>query len=99
MYHEYYNRTPERLALAKQAIDRALSLQPDLPAGHFALGVYYFRGLLDFDRALEQFDLVLQKQPDNTEGHRLLGGLRRRQGDFENDLQHTARLRAGGGDF
>jgi TolB-like protein len=91
MYHEYYDRTPERLALAKQAIDRALSLQPDLPAGHFALGVYYFRGLLDFDRALEQFDLVLQKQPDNTEGHRLLGGLRRRQGDFEKALAEQER--------
>ncbi len=44
MYWDYYDRTEERLAMAKKAVDRALQLEPDSPEAHFALGHYYYHG-------------------------------------------------------
>jgi TolB-like protein len=43
---------PERLRLARAAIDRAFELDPELPDKHVALGYYYYWGYLDYDRAL-----------------------------------------------
>jgi len=53
MYWRYYDRSEERLAMAKQAVDKALELDPDLPEAHLALGHYYYQAHLDYERALE----------------------------------------------
>lgn len=55
MYWHYYDRTGERLGMAKKAVDRALQLAPDSPETHFALGHYYYHCQSDWDRALEEF--------------------------------------------
>jgi len=88
MYWQYHDHSEERLALAKQAVDKALELNPDLPEVHLALGHYYYHGHLDYDRALEQFDIALKSQPNNGDLLLFTGFVQRRQGKFEQALTH-----------
>jgi len=86
MYWFYYDRNDARLALGKQAVDRALELNPDLPEAHLALGQYYYHGHLDYDRALEQFAIGRKIQPNNSGLLSYIGYVQRRQGKFEQAL-------------
>ncbi len=86
LYWLYYDRTEERLAMAKQAVEKALQLNPDLPEAHMALGHYYYHGHLDYNRALEQFAIVRKSQPNNSEILAWIGFVQRRQGKFEQAL-------------
>lgn len=90
MYSDYYDRTRDRLALAKSAVDTALRLQPDLPEAHLALGIYYY-SVLDFDRAMEQFRIVRRDRPDDSDLLSSIAGLLRRQGDFASALKDFIR--------
>ncbi len=78
-----YDHTPERLAKAKSALDRALLLDPDHPEVHWAYGYYYYYGFLDYSPALEHFTLALQKQPNNSDIIAAIGYVQRRQGQWE----------------
>jgi len=66
-YYYYTDHTPERLAMAKSALDRAMALDPDQPAVHQAYGLYYYWGFRDYETALEHFNLALQNQPNNSD--------------------------------
>jgi serine/threonine-protein kinase len=83
MYWMFYDRSEERLALAKQAVDKAFQLNPELPEAHLALGHYYYHGHLDYDRALEQFAIARKSQPNSSELMSFTGFVQRRQGKFE----------------
>jgi serine/threonine-protein kinase len=86
MYQFGHDRSEERLAMAKEAVDKAFQLNPDLPEGHLALGFYYYWGRRDYDNALEQFEIARKSQPNDSE---LLSGtayVQRRQGKFEQAL-------------
>jgi eukaryotic-like serine/threonine-protein kinase len=80
-YH--YDRTEHRLVLAREAAGRALALQPDLPEAHVALGEFYYRCLLDYDRAVEELTLAQKASPNDTRILFTLGSVRRRQGRME----------------
>ncbi len=45
----HYDRTQERLAMARKAVDQALSIDPDLREAHEALGWYHYWGEQDYD--------------------------------------------------
>ena len=47
--------TPARLAAAKDALDHAIALDPNLPETHLALGYYRYYGQRDFTGALAEF--------------------------------------------
>jgi serine/threonine-protein kinase len=84
MYWFYLDdRTDERLNKAKEAVDKALKLKPDLPEAHLALGYYYYWGSRDYDRALEQFAIAEKGQPNNSDLISAIGFVQRRQGKFE----------------
>jgi serine/threonine-protein kinase len=83
MYWLYYDHTEERLTLAKDALDKVLELAPDLLEAHLALGHYYYHGLMDYDRAIEQFEIARKRQPNNSEVMTFIGYVQRRQGKFE----------------
>jgi serine/threonine protein kinase/tetratricopeptide (TPR) repeat protein len=85
MYWYYYDRSNVRLAETKQAADKALELNPQLPEAHMALGMYFYHGHLDYDCALEQFEYVRKIQP-NTNLFHGTGLIQRRQGKFEQAL-------------
>jgi tetratricopeptide (TPR) repeat protein len=91
MFWYYYDRTEQRLAMAKKAVDRALQLAPDSPETHFALGHYYYHGQSDWDRALEEFAIVRKSQPNNSDLLSFIGYVKRRQGKFEEALANIKR--------
>jgi serine/threonine protein kinase/tetratricopeptide (TPR) repeat protein len=86
MYWYYYDRSEKRLAMAKETVDKALELNPELPEAHLALGHYYYHGHLDYDRALEQFAIARKSQPNNSDVLSFIGFVQRRQGRFEQAL-------------
>ena len=86
MYWFYYDHTPERLEMAKKAVDRALQIDSGLPEAHLALGRYYYYGHMDYERALEQSAIVRKSQPNNSDLLSFIGYVQRRQGQFEEAL-------------
>jgi len=83
MYWFYHDRSEERVAMAKQAVDKALQLEPELPEAHLALGFYFYWGHRDYDNALEQFEIARKSQPNNSALLSGTGYVQRRQGKFE----------------
>ncbi len=71
------------LEQAKQAIDRAVALDPDLPVTQLALGFYYYWGLRDYESALEHLYRVRRLEPSNSLASIAIGFIRRRQGRWE----------------
>ncbi len=80
IYMFYWDRSPQRLALAKRAVDRALELDPGLPEAHHSLASYYFLGQLDYERALREFAVVEASRPSDAHVFLAEGVLRMRQG-------------------
>ena len=80
MWWTFWDPTQERLAMAKEAVDEALRLDPDLPEAHGALGWYHYHGYLDYDRALAEFAIAQKSQPNNSDLFSGIGSVQRRQG-------------------
>jgi len=94
MYWFHYDRSEEReerLALAKQTVDKAFQLNPGLPETHVALGFYHYWGHLEYDHALEQFAIARKSQPNNSSLLSGIGWVQRRQGKFEQALANLKR--------
>jgi serine/threonine-protein kinase len=80
------DRTEQRLKMAKQAVDRAFQLKPDLTEGHMALGWYYYR-CRDYDQALREFNIAQRYLRGDWEILMGISSVRRRQGYFEESLK------------
>ncbi len=89
-----YGRTPDRLELAQRAAEQALRLQPGLPEGHLALGYVHYWGRLDYEPALREFGLVLERQPNNAEAVSAIGYVQRRQGKWKDAIATLRRAAA-----
>jgi serine/threonine-protein kinase len=79
----HYDRTPERVGLAKAAVDRALALEPDSPDVRLALGYSHYFLHLDYDRALAEFRVALKARPNDSDVISGMGFVFRRQGKFQ----------------
>jgi eukaryotic-like serine/threonine-protein kinase len=86
-----YDRTVQRVSLAKAAADRALQLRPDLPDAHIALGYFYYWCHLDFDRALHEFEVAQGMMPNDSRISVGFGLVLRRQGKMEQAIAHMTR--------
>jgi serine/threonine-protein kinase len=75
-------RTYERLARARQAVDIALQLDPDLPEAHMAMGLYYYWGHLDYERALSHLLVSQAGLSGQADGFWPIATVLRRQGEF-----------------
>jgi len=83
MYWFYWDRSEERRAKAEDTVKKAFELDPDLPEVRLALGHYYYQGELNYERALEEFEVALKGQPNNSEILAFIAFVHRRQGNFE----------------
>ncbi|MHC4430998.1 MAG: tetratricopeptide repeat protein, partial [Planctomycetota bacterium] len=83
MYWFYWDRSKERRAKAEDAVKKAFELDPDLPEVRLARGHYYYQAELDYDRALEEFEVALKGQPNNSEILAFIAFVHRRKGHFE----------------
>ncbi len=90
-YRSFIDPTEERRVRYRTAVDRALELQPDLPEAHLALGLYHYSGPnQDHERALEEFELVAQRQPNNALARELIATLQAARGEWDEALENAA---------
>ncbi len=87
MYHFGFDRTEERVSMAKEAVDRALELQPDLSRAHLALGNYYYYCLKDYGKALETLSIAEKGLPNSHGILKTTAFIRRRQGEFREAIR------------
>jgi serine/threonine-protein kinase len=84
---QYYwsgvDSSPARLAAAKDAFDRAVALDPNLPEVHLALGYYRYYGQRDFTGALAEFQRAEEGLPNNVDVSRAIGLINRRLGHWD----------------
>jgi serine/threonine-protein kinase len=66
------------LVAAKDALDHAIALDPNLPETHLALGYYRYYAARDFSGALAEFQLAEKSLPNNVEVLRAIGLIQRR---------------------
>ncbi len=83
LYWWHFDRTEERLDKARKAIDAAFNLDPDFADAHHAMGLYYYNGFLDYDKALEHFEKALDSNPNNAECILYIASVYRRMGNWE----------------
>jgi TolB-like protein len=58
--------TAAELEEIKSLIDRALTLAPNSPEAHLALGLFFYYGHRQYENALAEFNRTLQLQPNNA---------------------------------
>jgi TolB-like protein/Tfp pilus assembly protein PilF len=83
-----YDPTAARLADAKRALDNAMKLQPDLGEAWFALGLYRYRALNDYQGALKAFEEAIERGVNRAMSLEFSGYVKRRQGKWEEALAH-----------
>jgi tetratricopeptide (TPR) repeat protein len=83
MYWFHFDHSEERATKSKEAADKAIQLGSDVPEAHLALGIYYYSCRLDYDHALEQLSIALEKQPRNSDALRYIAYVKRRQGKLD----------------
>jgi TolB-like protein/Tfp pilus assembly protein PilF len=91
MYWFYLDRSQERLIRAKEAVERAVELRPDLAETHTALGMYFYQGLLDYPRALSEFGTALKIQPNTSDVLLGIGAVLRRQGHWADSAEQLSK--------
>jgi serine/threonine-protein kinase len=85
------DRTPERLAKARSAVDSALGLAPHLPEAHLALGQIHYWGELDYQQALREFRIAQAGDPGNGDLAWARGLVERRLGQWDQAIADLRR--------
>src|SRR5438874_1777060 len=94
-YWSGFDPSPARLAAAKDAVDRAFALNPNLPETHLALGYYRFYGQRDFSGALAEFQRAEEGLPNNVDVVKAIALIQRRIGHWDETiagLRHAVEL-------
>jgi len=82
MYWNAYDRTEERRALARQALERAEALDPDDPEVLIARGYYRYWGSRDYPAASIAFGQALRARPGDARVHEARAYVLRRSGSW-----------------
>jgi eukaryotic-like serine/threonine-protein kinase len=89
LYWYNHDATPRRLALAKQAAERAFRL--DSAEGQRALGAYYYWGRVDWNRALDHLLAAEKTRRADWETTAIIGFIYRRRGEWQRTLEYLHR--------
>ncbi len=81
------HRTTHRLEQSKEALNKALLLQPNNPIIHSAKGNYYWI-THDFEKSLREFELALKYQPNNSEILSYIGSILFQMGIYEKGIEY-----------
>jgi TolB-like protein/Flp pilus assembly protein TadD len=81
IYHSF-EPTPARREKARLNADESLRLQANLPEGHLALGLSYYYGDRDYERALAELEIAKRDLPNQAEAYLSIGAIQRRQGKW-----------------
>jgi tetratricopeptide (TPR) repeat protein len=85
---QYSDASATRRDSARNALEKALRLQPDLLEAQLAEGYYNYRVVHDYDRALEILQRVHSNWPNNPEVPRALALVARRQARWDESLTY-----------
>jgi serine/threonine-protein kinase len=91
MFHFPYDRSPQRLASANAAAQRAHDIDPTLPEGHRARGYYYYWGQRNYELALSEFSLAAHARPNDPQIFTSIGLVLRRQGRWQEAIDAQQR--------
>jgi len=89
--YELMGNTPERLALAKSALDSAFRLRPGSGEAHLALAWHLFWGYSDYDHARAELALAQQSLPNNPQVYELAGSMDRSQRRWPDAIHNLER--------
>ncbi|MBA2430519.1 MAG: tetratricopeptide repeat protein [Chthoniobacterales bacterium] len=81
-----FDRTPQRLGRAKEALDQAQRLATNSGDTNFALGLYRYRGLADYDGALAAFEKAREHSSNRVAATEFSAYVKRRQGKWDESL-------------
>lgn len=90
IYHSF-DMSEERNRKARLLAEQALSLDPNLPEAHIALGYCYYYGEGDYARALSEFEKAKDTLPNDSEALLALGAIQRRQGKWDESTSNLKR--------
>lgn len=93
MYRNF-DRTPPRIAKARNFARRAIELQPDLPEAHLAVGYCNYYGDQNYDAAAHEFEIARRGLPNDTEVLLAVGAIQRRQGRWADSTANLERAAA-----
>jgi TolB-like protein len=79
----FTDQSDENRAATLAAAEKALELDPGLSEGHYAMGKYYYHGLLDYDRALAELALAEEGMAGNADFLGTRAAVFRRSGNIE----------------
>jgi len=91
MYWLQYDHNQERVVRAKEVAERAVELRPDLAETHTALGFYFYQALIDYPRALKEFDAALKIKPNSSDALAAISYVVRRQGHWADSAAHLSK--------
>jgi serine/threonine protein kinase len=83
----WFEKTPERLALAAAAINTAMRLQPSLPEVHLAMAGYLYHGYRNYDAARSELAIAKRGLPNSSEVTALEAAIDRRQGKIKKAIE------------
>jgi serine/threonine protein kinase/Flp pilus assembly protein TadD len=85
--HSFVSRlAPAELDEVKSLIDGALALAPNSPEAHLALGSFFVSLGRQYEKALSEFNRVLELQPNNALARMRRGGVYGRRGEWERSM-------------
>jgi TolB-like protein/Flp pilus assembly protein TadD len=90
MFINYIDVSPQRRDLARKALDMAMKFGPDLVETQLADGFYKYFFERDYEGAKIQFEAVRRQYPNNAVAAEYLGGMARRQGQWEKSAEFYA---------
>jgi TolB-like protein/Flp pilus assembly protein TadD len=88
LYWFGYDRTRQRLTLAKIAADTGLRLRPDSSEARLALAYYYYYGYRDYELARTEVLIAQEVAPNNAETWEAAGAIGRRQGHWDEAVKN-----------
>jgi eukaryotic-like serine/threonine-protein kinase len=91
VYLDNVDHTPNRLALARAAIDAAFRLKPDSGEAHLALAVHFYHGYWDYDRARDELAIAVRTLPNNARLFECSGLIDRRQNRWHDSVRNLER--------
>jgi TolB-like protein len=86
-----FDPSPARADSARAALRRARELAPDQAEVVMSAGYVYYWAERDYDRALQEYERALRHLPGDAEITNLIGYIKRRQGRFNEAVEHLSR--------
>ncbi len=88
MYGLYFDHSEKTQNEASYYAQKAFRLNPNLADVHFALGYYYGNCEQNFEKAINEYNIVLKVNPNNADTYSKLGGLYSVKGNYQLAIQN-----------